>query len=153
MTFCEIPDNASSVERWARARALAHWCLWELFALVTLSIIALLFGCTSAQRSYEPRRLEPALRQLITQYPDSVVGVLLRLTRNVEREDSAALTRSGFAIGSARDRIVTGWARGTTLRLLSAWPQVEWMEMSANVPITPRRTQQLTSAGWREIQR
>ena len=147
MTFCGLPDNVIVVERWARARALAHW---SYLGLLTCVVIV---GCASGQGRFEPRKLEPVLRQMVAQHPDSVVAVLLRLTRNVQRDDSAALARTGFAIGSARDRIVTGWAAGSTLRLLSGWPQVEWMEMSSTIPMTPRRTGDSRSTGWREIQR
>ena len=98
----------------------------------------LLLGCAQARGGYQPARVEPSLRQRLIAHPDSTVGVLLRLTRNVQKEDSAYLVRNGFVLGSAQGRIVTGSAPAKVLRRLSAWPRMEWMEMSATVPMTPR---------------
>jgi hypothetical protein len=150
VTFSGFANKQRAVGRWARARALAHRFHLELASLSALLPVALILACTRNWEVSGANRLEPALRQVVAQHPDSLIGVLLRLTRNVQREDSAALTRSGFVIGSARDRIVTGWAKGRTLRQLSGWPHVEWVEMSASIPMTPRRTDDLRSAGRRE---
>ena len=152
MTFSGFSNKQRAVGRWARARALAHRFHLGLASLSALLPVALILACSRNREGSGPNRLEPALRHVVAQHPDSLIGVLLRLTRNVQREDSVALTRNGFVIGSARDRIVTGWAKGRTLRELSAWPHVEWVEMSATIPMTPRRTDDLRSAR-RKIQR
>jgi hypothetical protein len=150
VTFSGYSNTQRAVGRWARARALAHRFHLGLASLSAALPVTLILACTRNPGASVPNRLEPALRQVVAQHPDSLIGVLLRLTRNVQREDSVALTRSGFVIGSARDRIVTGWANGRTLRRLSGWSHVEWVEMSATIPMTPRRTD---SAGWRDLPR
>ncbi len=114
---------------------------------LTFVASALVLACASTQ-SYRPEKLEPALRLMVAQRPDTVVAVLLRLTQDVQREDSLYLTRTGFTIGSARGRIVTGVARADALRRLSAWSRMEWMEMSATVPLNPRRFEPPLMRAW-----
>jgi hypothetical protein len=107
-----------------------------------LALVAsvLLIACSTGQGSYEPAKVEPTLRLLLARRPDTVVSVLIRLRRDVQEEDSVFLGRSGFVTGSKAGRIITGYAAVAALRRLTAWPLLEWMEMSASVPPTPRRT-------------
>ena len=87
--------------------------------------------------SYE--RLEPALRRVVETRPDTVVGVLIRLRRDVEDSDRDRLRAAGLVLGSARGRLVTGNLRARLAPRLAALEPVEWIELAATLFTTPRR--------------
>ncbi len=98
---------------------------------------ALLLSCSGATRGAErPERLEPALLRVLESRPDSVVGILLRLNRDVRPEDQEQLRQHGLTIGSARGRLVTGQLRAADARKLTRLTQVDWIELSGAVRIT-----------------
>ena len=75
-------------------------------------------------------RLEPALVQVMETRPDSVIGVLVQLNRELGEGDRDRLHQLGLTIGSAQGRIVTGTLRAADARRLTRWPAVEWVELS-----------------------
>ncbi|MGH7466555.1 MAG: hypothetical protein ACRENP_01070 [Longimicrobiales bacterium] len=83
-----------------------------------------------------PERLEPALLRVIEVHPDSVVGVLIRLHRDVVPEDREQLARLGLSLGSAAGRVVTGNIRAGHARRITRWPNVEWVELSGQIRLS-----------------
>jgi hypothetical protein len=76
------------------------------------------------------------LLRVLESRPDSVVGILLRLNRDVRPEDQEQLRQHGLTIGSARGRLVTGQLRAADARKLTRLTQVDWIELSGAVRIT-----------------
>jgi hypothetical protein len=70
--------------------------------------------------------------------PDSTVGVLIRLNRDVIPEDTAQLKRLGLTLGSAAGRLVTGHIRAGAARVLTRWRSVVWIELSSQVRRPPQ---------------
>ncbi len=90
------------------------------------------------QPAKEPVPLsDPRLRLLAGEQPDSVVGVLLRTTRELTAKDRAALETCGFELGSVVGDIVTGRVRAGAAEQLARHPLVAYMELARNVRIPP----------------
>ncbi|MEX2282437.1 MAG: hypothetical protein WEE89_08130 [Gemmatimonadota bacterium] len=110
--------------------------LIAIFSCALLGII----GCSmSGLPATAPGRMEPALRRVVETRPDSVIGVLIRLTRDVQDSDRDRLQQAGLSVGSARGRLVTGTLRAINALKVSRLDMVEWMELSNNMlPTIPR---------------
>jgi hypothetical protein len=74
------------------------------------------------------------LRLLSEQRPDSTVGMLLRLARDVSSQDSAELKALGLTVVSAQGTVVTGRARARSALQLTRLPAVQWIELSMSIP-------------------
>jgi hypothetical protein len=77
--------------------------------------------------------VEPTLLRLIEQRPDSLVGLLLRLSRDSSPRDSADLTRLGLTVLSSRGAVLTGRARARTALQLTRLRAVQWIEVSMSI--------------------
>jgi hypothetical protein len=97
---------------------------------------ALLLSCSSAGHSANSiQRMDPALQRIAESRPDSLVGVLIRLSRDIVEGDTADLSRLGVTLGSARGRIVTGQMRAAGSRRLASHPIVVWVELSGDIRV------------------
>jgi hypothetical protein len=93
--------------------------------------------------------LEPTLRRLLEQRPDSIVGLLVRLEREASARDSADLRALGLTITSVRGTVLTGRARARSALELSRLRAVQWIEVSMSIspvrrprPLVPRQVRE-----------
>ncbi|HEV2130497.1 MAG TPA: hypothetical protein VGR27_05320 [Longimicrobiaceae bacterium] len=82
-------------------------------------------------------QLDPELRRIVAQRPDSVIGVLLRTRQEIGDPERPALEACGLQIGSVIGDIVTGRIRADAAEQLARHPLVAYMELSRNVRIPP----------------
>lgn len=95
-----------------------------------LAVLALLAGaCAPAPR--EPAPLDPHLMRLAGQHPDSVVGVLIRVSRNVGEAERAALSQAGVRVGSVVGDVVTGELRAGQATAVARLDFVAYVELAA----------------------
>jgi hypothetical protein len=106
-----------------------------LFAAI-LSIPAL--ACWNRMAEIDDARLDPGLRRVVTQHPDSVVGVLIRTTGHATPDQLAAISDLGVTVGSVVDGIVTGRARARDAVRLSTLKFVVYVELAALLHPTGR---------------
>lgn len=86
-------------------------------------------ACTPAPR--EPAPLDPHLMRLAGQHPDSVVGVLIRVSRNVGEAERAALGQAGVRVGSVVGDVVTGELRAGQAAAVARLDFVAYVELAA----------------------
>jgi hypothetical protein len=108
-------------------------------AIFSCALLGIMGCAMSGLPAMAPDRMEPALRRVVETRPDSVIGVLIRLTRDVQDSDRDRLQQAGLTTGSARGRLVTGTLRAINALKVSRLDVVEWMELSNNMqPTIPR---------------
>jgi hypothetical protein len=103
-------------------------------------------SCLVGRSAHGPVRvdvLEPTLRRLSAQHPDTVVGMLLKLSNEPTRQDSTDLVGLGLTVSSVRGTLMTGRARARSAAQLTRMRQVVWIELSMSVPTTPRQEERL----------
>ncbi|MBX6362502.1 MAG: hypothetical protein IRZ00_01430 [Gemmatimonadetes bacterium] len=79
-------------------------------------------------------KLDPPLRRMVAERPDSIVGIFVRTVAAPTPEQREALTRAGLAIGSAVGDVVTGRARARAAPRIAALDFVRYLELARTVP-------------------
>jgi hypothetical protein len=103
-----------------------------------LAMLALLAGaCTPAPR--EPAPLDPQLIRLAGQHPDSVVGVLIQVSRSVGEAERAALSQAGVRVGTVVGDVVTGEVRAGRAAAVARLDFVAYVELAAVLRPLPGR--------------
>lgn len=83
-------------------------------------------------------RLDPALRRVVTENPDSVVGILIRTAAAPTTAELTALARAGVTVGAVAGTIVTGRARARDAARAAGLPFVVYIELAAVLRPTDR---------------
>lgn len=98
--------------------------------------LALLPACRRAAlgAARQSEKLDPPLRRMVAERPDSVVGLFVRTVAAPTPRQREALTRAGLTIGSAVGDVVTGRARARAARKIAALDFVLYLELARTVP-------------------
>ncbi len=102
-------------------------------------------GCVSSNEVRDAEaavdgRLDPVLRRIAAERPDSVVGVLVRTSSPVGAAERAGLEEAGLAIGSVVGDVVTGRLRAGSARGVARLPFVAYVEAARRLRPVRSRT-------------
>lgn len=114
-------------------------------AVALLTVNAAMGGCASSSGAETPEagsatdgKLDPFLLRLVTQRPDSLIGVLVRASEAIDADRREALEDAGLRIGTVVDRIVTGRIRAGAVPRLARLPFVSRIEAARRLrPVRP----------------
>lgn len=85
----------------------------------------------------DPARLDPELRRLIAERPDTVVGVLLRLDGPGNASRRTALEDAGLSVGTFAGAIATGRVRACDAPGVAEIEWVLYLELARELPRPP----------------
>lgn len=101
-----------------------------------------LLGCTrpanddaAPETGAAVSELDPRMRRLAAEHPDSVVGVFVRVTRPVGPDERDSLESAGLNVGTVAGDIVTGRMRARSAERLTLLEFVRYIQLAGTIRV------------------